>query len=64
MPHVSILHINEYILCCVILFKSSHRRGWGKCKVIILLIHNSYDHSKFSEDKKMLNFITSGNNIC
>ena len=39
MPYMNILHINEYILSYVMLFKTSHYRGWGKCKVIILLIH-------------------------
>lgn len=56
MPHMNILHINEYKLCDA--FKTNYYRGWGKCKVIILLIHNSYNQSKFSEDKKMLNFIS------
>ena len=39
MPYMNILHINEYILSYVMLFKTSHYRGWGKYKVIILLIH-------------------------
>ena len=36
---MNILHINEYILSYVMLFKTSHYRDWGKYKVIILLIH-------------------------
>lgn len=56
MPHLNILYVNEHILSHIPLFKSSCYRDWGKCELTILLIQDSYDHSKFSEGERMLNF--------